>query len=128
MGDAAPEDDRVVGREARRPALRIGVAALAVDDDVGDASQAADLGDAGHHAAVPNDAELEVLVRVEAVRIHGELGHVESPGCTAAKSGHCRRVSRSTMIEITGLSPAASDTLGPPGGSMGRCMPHRIWA
>ena len=39
------------------------VAALAVLDDFGGALERADLADAGHVAAVPLDAELEVLVR-----------------------------------------------------------------
>jgi hypothetical protein len=43
---------------------------------VAGAVQAADLANAGDVLSIPLHAELEVLVRVEALRVHGELGHL----------------------------------------------------
>ena len=57
------------------PAGTAEVAADAVLNHLGAALQRADLADAGDIAAVPLDAELEVLVGVEARRVDAELGH-----------------------------------------------------
>ena len=56
-------------RELRR------VAAFAVLDHLGGALERPHLADAGHVAAVPLDAEFEVLVRIEALCVDGELCH-----------------------------------------------------
>ena len=50
-----------------------GVATLTVLDDFGIAAERADLRDAGNVPAIPFDAELEILVGIEALRVRGEL-------------------------------------------------------
>src|SRR5262249_22433247 len=77
--DAALERDRVVLRPAGRLAARAVVATLAVLDDLGRALQRADLAHARDVAPIPLHAELEVLVRVEPLRVDGELRHVARP-------------------------------------------------
>src|SRR5262245_33728056 len=77
--DAALERDRVVLRPAGRLAARAVVAALAMLDDLGRSLQRADLAHAGDVAPVPLHAELEVLVRVEPLRVDGELRHDARP-------------------------------------------------
>ena len=69
---------------ARRFAAGAGVAALAMLDDLGGALERADLADAGDVPAVPLDAELEVLVRVETLCVDGELCHRLAPPFGAA--------------------------------------------
>ena len=70
---------------AGRLAAAARIAALAVLDHLGRALQPADLADAGDVAAVPLDPELEVLVRIEALRVDGELGH-DDPLCSGLRS------------------------------------------
>src|SRR5262249_30027603 len=75
--DAALQGDGFVLGPAGRLAAAAGVAAVAVLDDLGGPLQGADLADPGDRVgdAVPEDAGLEVLVRVEALRVGRELGH-----------------------------------------------------
>ena len=73
--DAALERDRFVFRAARRFAAAAGIAAFAVLDDFGRALERADFADARDIFAVPFDAELEVLVGIEALRVDAELSH-----------------------------------------------------
>src|SRR5690349_16345176 len=75
VGDAALDGDRLVLGAPRRLARAAGVAALAVLDHFGGALQSRHLADAGHVAAIPLHPELEVLVRIEALRIDAELSH-----------------------------------------------------
>src|SRR6185437_15184190 len=75
VGDAALDGDRLILGAAGRLARAAGVAALAVLDHLGGALESRHLADAGHVAAVPLHPELEVLVRIEALRIDAELGH-----------------------------------------------------
>src|SRR5262245_1065925 len=77
--DATLECDRLVLCTTRRLARGRWVAAPSMLDDLGPALERAGLADSGHVAAVPLETELEVLVRVEAVRVDGELGHVPAP-------------------------------------------------
>jgi hypothetical protein len=66
--------------------LGAGVAALAVDDHVGDAPERADLGDSGDDLAIPDDPELEILVGIDALRVDGELGHgLPPPGSSEGR-------------------------------------------
>ncbi|MNJ65545.1 hypothetical protein D3C77_615620 [compost metagenome] len=55
------------------------IAALAVLDHFGGALEGADLAHAGDVAAIPLDAEFEVLVGIEAMGVDGELGHDPTP-------------------------------------------------
>src|SRR5262249_3741377 len=79
VGDAALQRDRLVGRAPGRLVVGAVLAALAVLDDFRGALERAHLADAEHHAAVPHHLELEVLVRVDAMRVddesfrHGQL-------------------------------------------------------
>src|SRR5882724_9594498 len=75
MGNAALQRDGVEFGQARRFARCRGIAALAVLDHFGGPAQRADLGDPGHIMAIPFDAEFEILVSVEALRIDGEFSH-----------------------------------------------------
>ncbi len=76
VGDAAFEGDRIEAGAARRLARgRERVAALAVFDQFGAALEGAHLADAGDVATIPLDAEFEVLVGIEALRVDAELCH-----------------------------------------------------
>jgi hypothetical protein len=63
----------------RRFAARGAVAADPMLDDLGGAFQRADLADTGDEAPVSAHAKLEVLVRIEALRVDVELRHGRSP-------------------------------------------------
>ena len=65
----------VVFGAARRFAAAAGIAAFAVLDDFGRPLESANFADARDVAAIPFDAELEVLVRIESLWINGELSH-----------------------------------------------------
>src|SRR5262249_7078080 len=83
--------DRVEFTAARRLAAAARVAPFAVLDHLRRPLQAADLADAGDVPAVPLDAELEVLVRVEPLRVRAELGHaclLEESDRRASQVGH----------------------------------------
>src|SRR5688572_1049762 len=67
--DAPLERDALVGGPARRLAVGTVVAALPVLDDLGRPLQRAHLAHPEHDAPVPDQLKLEVLVRVEAVRV-----------------------------------------------------------
>jgi hypothetical protein len=58
----------------------VGIAALAMLDDLGGALERADLADAGDVAAIPLDAKLEILVRIEALGVDGNLA-MKPPTC-----------------------------------------------
>src|SRR5574337_733995 len=75
MGHAAFDGDRLILGTPGRLARAAGVAALAMLDHFGGALQAGHLADAGHVATVPFQPELEVLVRIETLRIDTELSH-----------------------------------------------------
>ncbi|MNT86397.1 hypothetical protein D3C72_2266810 [compost metagenome] len=75
MRDAALQRDGFVLVAAGRLAAAGRVAAFAVLHHFGGALERGHLAHAGHVAAVPFHAELEVLVRIEALRIDGELRH-----------------------------------------------------
>src|SRR5262249_45946109 len=75
VGDAPLQRDRIEFGPAGGLARRARVAAFAVLHQFRRPLQRADLADAGHVAAVPLDAELEVLVRIEPGGVHTELRH-----------------------------------------------------
>ena len=70
MSWVTPRSSVMASNSVRPGRLAAGarVAAVAVLDDLGRPLERADLADAGDVAAVPSDAELEVLVWVEALR------------------------------------------------------------
>src|SRR5690606_10829065 len=79
VGDAALERDVVERGATGRVPVGADVVALAVADDGGGPLERAELADAGDHPAVLQlDPELEVLVRVDAGGVDGELCHVEN--------------------------------------------------
>src|SRR5207249_5011261 len=97
VGDAALQGDRLVLRPARALMARARVAALPVLDDLGCPLKRTDLADACDVGAVPLHPELEVLVGVETVRVHAELGHLSRPPTSAAgrpAAGSARRRTR----------------------------------
>src|SRR5262249_39560692 len=75
VGHAPLQGDRLILGAARRLAAAARVAAVTMLDHLSSTLQGADLADAGDVATVPLDAELEILVRVEALRIDAELSH-----------------------------------------------------
>jgi hypothetical protein len=75
VGDATLKRDRLVLGPSRRPAAARRVAAVAAPGHLGASLERAGLADPGYVAAVPLHAELEVLVRVEALRTDAELDH-----------------------------------------------------
>ena len=94
------------GRLARRRR----VAALAVLDDLGGALERADLADAGDVAAVPLHAELEVLVRIEALRVDGELGHGVAP-MTSTWPAICWILMTTNSAGLSGAKPTRMLTM-----------------
>ena len=79
VGHAAIEGDRFVFRAARRFAAAARIAAFAMFDDFGCAFKRADFADACNIFAVPFNAKLEVLVRVESLCVYAKLSHKLSP-------------------------------------------------
>ena len=79
MRHAAIERDRVEFRAARRFPRAAGIAAFPMFHHFGGPLQAADFADAGDVSSVPFDAEFEVLVGIETLRIDAELSHMS--GC-----------------------------------------------
>src|SRR5262249_30855077 len=73
--DAAFERDRLELGAPGRLAWRAGIPAAAVLDHLGGALERADLADSRDDPPVPQDEELEVLVRVEPLGVDDELGH-----------------------------------------------------
>src|SRR5262249_54459475 len=84
----AVERDGVVLGAARRLAAAARVAPFAMFYDFSRALEAADLADAGDVTAVPFDAELEVLVRIEPLWIDTELRHGALPSSDFDLAGH----------------------------------------
>src|ERR1019366_1440573 len=75
VGDAAFERDGVILGAAGRFSRAARITAFAMLDDFGGALEAADFADSRHVFAVPLDAELEILIRVEPAGIDAELCH-----------------------------------------------------
>src|SRR5262245_31003299 len=89
MGDAALEGDGLVFRTAWRLAAAARVTPFTMLHHLGGPLERAHLADAGDVLAVPFDAEFEVLVRVETLRVDRELCHGTSPtpGCCRPSAG-----------------------------------------
>ena len=111
VGDAALERDRLVLGAAGRLAAVLGIAALAVLDDLGGALERADLADAGDVAAVPLHAELEVLVRIEALRVDGELCHGVSPVRLSIWPAICWILMTTNSAGLSGAKPTTMLTM-----------------
>ena len=69
VGHASLQSDRFVLRAARRFAARLGISAFAMFDHFGRPLECADLADSGDVLAVPLDAEFEVFVGIEPLRL-----------------------------------------------------------
>src|SRR5207237_1025898 len=103
VGHAALEGDRFKLGASRRLARAARVTPFAMLDHLGGPLERAHLADAGDVAAIPFHAELEILVRIEPLRIDAELSHGalrEQPRAkTAATASQnrsdCRRRPRS---------------------------------
>ena len=91
--------------------LRARVAALAVLDDLGRPLERADLADAGDVPAVPLDPELEVLVRVEALRVDGELRHRSSSVRSAIWPAICWIWMTTNSAGLSGAKPTTMLTM-----------------
>src|SRR5262249_3518715 len=73
--DSAFQRDRVVLRAAGRVTGRAGIPSLAMLHHFRRSLETAHTADTGDISTVPLHFELEVLVRIETMRIHGELRH-----------------------------------------------------
>ena len=88
VGDPALQRDRLVLGPPGRFAAGAGIAAFAMFDDFGRALEGADLADAGDISSIPLDAELEILVWIEPLRVDAELSHAYPPPYVCDLPGH----------------------------------------